>query len=148
MISRALTGAVLMAWSIATANRGSERAADLIQRNFTADQPNRVWVADFTHVAAWRSVVHAACPRRVRGRLFSRAIVDWAAATTKHTTLILNALDIALWRRERLGQVVRPCLAHHADAGPPNTPVSAHLYRTATTRLCGERQHCQRARPT
>ncbi|MFI6631485.1 IS3 family transposase [Nonomuraea fuscirosea] len=94
-----------------------ERAADRLQRDFTATQPNTAWVADFTHVAAWCGVVYVAFVVDV----YSRAIVGWAASLTKHTTLVLDALDMALWRRERTGHPAGPGLIHHSDAGSQYT---------------------------
>lgn len=49
--------------------------------------------------------------------IFSCAIVGWAASTTKRTRLVLDALDMALWRRDRAGRPVGPGLVHHSDAG-------------------------------
>jgi putative transposase len=46
--------------------------------------------------------------------VYSRAIVGWSAATNKRTPLVLGALDMALWRRDRAGQVVGPGLVHHS----------------------------------
>ena len=90
-----------------------ERAGDLLRRDFTAPAPNRRWVADFTHVAAWSGVVYVAFVVD----LYSRAIVGWAAATSKHTKLVLDALQMALWRRDRAGHTVDKGLIHHSDAG-------------------------------
>ncbi|MEU4594599.1 DDE-type integrase/transposase/recombinase [Micromonospora aurantiaca (nom. illeg.)] len=73
-----------------TADPGHERAADLLNRDFTAARPNRCWVADFTHVAAWSGVVYVAFVVDV----YSRAIVGWSAATNKRTPLVLAALDM------------------------------------------------------
>ncbi|WP_344597607.1 IS3 family transposase, partial [Actinomadura vinacea] len=87
-----------------------ERAADLLRRDFTATAPNRRWVADFTHVTTWAGVVYVAFVVDI----FSRAIVGWAAATTKRTRLVLDALDMALWRRDRAGRPVGPGLVHHS----------------------------------
>jgi putative transposase len=92
-----------------------ELAGDLVQRDFTAERPNQTWVADFTHVAAWRGVVYVAFVVDV----FSRAIVGWAAATSKQTTLVLDALDMALWRRERAGHKPSRGLVHHSDYAEP-----------------------------
>ncbi|MEV0348922.1 IS3 family transposase [Nonomuraea sp. NPDC050680] len=99
------------------ADPGHERAADRLQRDFTTDRPNAAWVADFTHVAAWCGVVYVAFVVDV----YSRTIVGWAASLTKHTTLVLDALDMALWRRERIGRPVEPGLIHHSDAGSQYT---------------------------
>jgi putative transposase len=95
------------------ADPGHERAGDLVNRNFTAPRPNRCWVADFTHVAAWSGVVYVAFAVDV----YSRAIVGWSAATHKRTSLVLGALDMGLWRRDRAGQTVEKGLIHHSDAG-------------------------------
>jgi putative transposase len=92
---------------------GHQRAADLLNRDFTAPAPNRRWVADFTHVATWAGVVYVAFVVDV----FSRAIVGWSAATNKRASLVLNALQMALWRRDRAGQIIHRGLIHHSDAG-------------------------------
>ncbi|MCK1823833.1 IS3 family transposase, partial [Streptomyces sp. XM83C] len=78
---------------------GHERADDLLQRDFTASRPNERWVADFTYVATWSGIVYVAFVVDV----FSRAIVGWSAATSKRAKLVLDALDMALWRRDRAG---------------------------------------------
>ncbi|MFF0526219.1 IS3 family transposase [Actinomadura nitritigenes] len=96
---------------------GHERAADLLRRDFTAPSPNRRWVADFTHVTTWAGVVYVAFVVDI----FSRAVVGWAAATSKRTRLVLDALDMALWRRDRAGRPVGPGLVHHSDAGSQYT---------------------------
>jgi putative transposase len=94
-----------------------ERAGDLLNRDFTATAPNRRWVADFTHVATWAGIVYVAFVVDI----YSRAIVGWAAATNKRTSLVLNALQMALWRRERAGRPVPDGLIHHSDAGSQYT---------------------------
>jgi putative transposase len=95
------------------ADPGHQRAGDLVNRDFTASRPNPTWVADFTHVAAWSGVVYVAFVVDV----YSRAIVGWSAATNKRTPLVLAALDMGLWRRDRAGRPVRGGLVHHSDAG-------------------------------
>jgi transposase InsO family protein len=90
-----------------------DRAADLLKRDFTASRPNERWVADFTYVATWSGVVYVAFVVDV----FSRAIVGWSAATSKRSKLVLDALDMALWRRDRAGTPAGPGLVHHSDAG-------------------------------
>ena len=61
--------------------------------------------------------------------VYSRAIVGWSAATNKRTRLVLNALDMGLWRRERAGRRPDPGLVHHSDAGSQYTSFrfTAHL---------------------
>jgi putative transposase len=94
-----------------------ERAGDLVGRDFTAVRPNRCWVADFTHVATFAGVVYVAFVVDV----YSRAIVGWSAATNKRTPLVLDALDMGLWRRDHDGRTVQPGLIHHSDAGSQYT---------------------------
>ncbi len=74
---------------------------------------NRCWVADFTHVATFSGVVHVAFVVDT----FSRWIVGWSASTTKQTRLVLDALDMGLWQRDRDQNPPMPGeLIHHPDA--------------------------------
>ncbi len=98
-------------------NPDHQRPGDLIRRDFTAGRPNRRWVADFTHVATFAGVVYVAFVVD----LYSRAIVGWSAATNKRTPLVLDALDMGLWRRDRDGRAVEKGLIHHSDAGSQYT---------------------------
>lgn len=104
---------------------GHDRADDLPERDFTALRPNERWVADFTYVATWSGIVYVAFVVDV----FSRAIVGWSAATSKRAKLVLDALDMALWRRDRAGNPAGPGLIHHSDAGSQYTSFAftAHL---------------------
>jgi putative transposase len=106
-------------------NDTHQRAADLLKRDFTATRPNQRWVADFTHVATWAGVVYVAFVVDI----YSRAIVGWSAATHKRAKLVLDALDMALWRREHTGQAAGADLVHHSDAGSQYTSFAftAHL---------------------
>jgi putative transposase len=108
-----------------TADARDERATDKVNRDFTADRPNRTWVADFSYVATWAGFVYVAFVVDV----YSRAIVGWAASTSKQTPLVLNALDMGLWRRERAGRKPDKGLIHHSDAGSQYTSFrfTAHL---------------------
>jgi putative transposase len=105
--------------------KDGQRAGDLLNRDFTAPAPNRRWVADFTHVATWAAVVYVAFVVD----LYSRAIVGWTAATHKRAKLVLDALQMALWRRDRDGRPTGPGLVHHSDAGSQYTSFAftAHL---------------------
>jgi len=105
--------------------RDGQRAGDLLRRDFTAPAPNRRWVADFTYVAAWCGIVYVAFVADI----YSRAIVGWAAATHKRTKLVLDALQMALWRRDHDGRPAGPGLVHHSDAGSQYTSFAftAHL---------------------
>ena len=105
--------------------KGGQRAGDLLNRDFTAPAPNRRWVADFTYVAAWCGIVYVAFVVDI----YSRAVVGWAAATHKRAKLVLDALQMALWRRDRDGHPAGPGLVHHSDAGSQYTSFvfTAHL---------------------
>lgn len=97
----------------------AHRAPDLLERDFTADMPNRRWVADFTYVRTWSGFVYVAFVIDC----FSRTIVGWQAATTKQTPLVTGALRMGLWRRDRAGQAISGELVHHSDAGSRYTSI-------------------------
>lgn len=95
-----------------------QRAPDLVDRDFAAAAPNRRWVADFTHVKTWSATVYVAFVVDT----FSRRIVGWSAATVKETVFVLDALEMAIWQRDRDQQSVQPGeLIHHSDAGSQYT---------------------------
>ncbi|WP_189939334.1 IS3 family transposase [Streptomyces sulfonofaciens] len=96
----------------------AERAPDLVDRDFVASAPNRCWVADFTHVKTWAATIYVAFVLDT----FSRRIVGWSAATVKETVFVLDALEMALWQRDRDQRPVFPGeLIHHSDAGSQYT---------------------------
>ncbi|MDF2261644.1 IS3 family transposase, partial [Streptantibioticus ferralitis] len=100
------------------ADPAASRAPDLVDRDFVAAAPNRCWVADFTHIATWTGVVYVAFVVDT----FSRHIVGWSASTSKETQLVLDALEMALWQRDRDGRPHTPGeLVHHSDAGSQYT---------------------------
>lgn len=84
------------------------RPLDLVQRRFTADRPNQLWVADFTYVATWTGFVYVAFIVDV----FSRMIVGWRVSTSMSADLTLDALEQALWARKVKGELI-----HHSDRG-------------------------------
>ncbi len=88
------------------------RPADLLDRDFTATAPNRRWVADITYVPTWSGFVYVAFV----SDLFSRRIVGWRASTSLRTDLAIDALEQALWQRDRDGHSVTG-LVHHSDRG-------------------------------
>ena len=75
----------------------SPRPADLVERNFTAAAPNALWVADLTYVSTWSGFVYVAFVIDV----FSRYIVGWRVSHSLHADLALDALEMAIWRRQR-----------------------------------------------
>jgi putative transposase len=88
----------------------SPRPADLVERNFSAEAPNRLWVADLTYVSTWTGFVYVAFVTDV----FSRCIVGWRVSNSLQTDLALDALEMALWRRQRQDLT---SLIHHSDRG-------------------------------
>jgi len=108
-------------------DRDAARPADLVDRRFEADRPNRLWLADITYVATWSGYVYAALVIDA----FSRRIVGWRVTATLATELALDALEEAIWTRlGNPGRDQRPAhapleegpgsetgLIHHSDAG-------------------------------
>jgi transposase InsO family protein len=100
--------------------KDGHRAGDLLDRDFTATAPNRVWVADFTYVRTWAGFTYVAFIVDV----YAQKIVAWHAATDKRTPLVLTPLRMALWDRDRHGNPVAAGeLVHHHDAGSQYTSV-------------------------
>lgn len=89
------------------ARRADVPALDLVQRDFSAPAPDRLWVADITYVPTLAGFLYLAVVLDV----FSRRIVGWAMAAHLRTELVLAALDMALGQR-------RPAaVIHHSDHG-------------------------------
>ena len=84
----------------------------LVKRNFTAEHPNQLWVADLTYVRTSAGWVYAAFVLDV----YSRLIVGWQVSTSLYTDLALDALKMAIWRRENQGADLSK-LVHHSDRG-------------------------------
>jgi putative transposase len=90
----------------------TERPADLVERRFTAEAPNQLWVADITYIRTFAGWVYAAFVLDV----FSRMVVGWQVSISLRTNLALDALEMGLWGRKRAGQDVTG-LIHHSDRG-------------------------------
>ena len=101
--------------------KDGRRAGDLLNRDFTAEAPNRTWVMDFTYVRTWAGFVYVAFVVDV----FAQRIMAWNAATTKETALVMDAVRIAIWQRAREDRPVTPDdeLIGHSDAGSQYTSV-------------------------
>ncbi len=98
--------------------RDGKRAGDLLDRDFTAVAPNRVWVSDFTYCRTWAGFVYVAFILDV----FAQRIVAWHVAATKQTDLVMTPLRMAIWQRDRDGQPAVPGeLICHSDAGSQYT---------------------------
>jgi transposase InsO family protein len=89
-------------------DEAAPRPADLVQRDFRADRPNRLWVADLTYVATWAGFIYVAFITDV----FSRKIVGWRVSNSLRSDLALDALEQALHARSGIDQLV-----HHSDRG-------------------------------
>jgi transposase InsO family protein len=90
------------------ADEAASRPADLVARNFTADRPNQLWVADLTYVATWSGFAYVAFITDV----FSRKIVGWRVSNSLRSDLALDALEQAIHARPDISQLV-----HHSDRG-------------------------------
>ena len=104
-----------------TTTRPDLRAArppDLVQRQFRATRPNELWIVDFTYVPTWSHMAFTAFVTDV----FSRRIVGWRTSSSMPTDLPLDALEMAVWTRDRDGQPVRG-VVHHSDAGSQYTSI-------------------------
>jgi len=96
------------------------RAPDLVDRDFRAVAPNRLWVVDFTYLETAAGKAFAAFVLDV----FSRRIVGWAVADHHQTELPLAALEMALWTRAQAHQDDDvEGLVHHSDAGSEYTAI-------------------------
>ena len=93
------------------------RAPDLVNRQFTAGAPNRLWVADFTYVSTWAGTVYTAFGIDV----FSRRIVGWTCSMSKETDLVLDAIEMGLRERSYRWKEGEDRLVHHSDAGSQYT---------------------------
>lgn len=89
-----------------------ERPADLVEREFRAPAPNRLWVADLTYVKTHSGWVYGAFIIDV----FSRMIVGWQASRSLRSDLAIDALEMAVWNRQRAGHDLTG-LVHHSDRG-------------------------------
>ncbi|WP_354183240.1 IS3 family transposase [Arthrobacter sp. UYP6] len=99
--------------------KDGRRAGDLLNRDFTAAAPNRIWVTDFTYVPVYSGFVYVALVID----LYSRAIVGWETSTAKDTAFVEHCLRMALWRREHAGRPAPAGLIHHSDAGSQYTSI-------------------------
>jgi transposase InsO family protein len=93
-----------------TPGDAAERPLDLVERNFTAERPNQLWVSDLTYVATWKGFVYVAFVVDA----FSRRIVDWRVSSSLRSDLALDALEQAICERE---QERDERLVHHSDRG-------------------------------
>ena len=88
------------------------RPADLVDRSFEADGPDRLWVADITYVPTWSGFAYAALVIDA----YSRFIVGWRVSNSLRTDLALDALEQAIWARRPDAADPSQRLVHHSDA--------------------------------
>jgi putative transposase len=93
---------------------GARPAPDLVQRDFTTEAPNRLWVADITYIATWTGWLYLA----VVVDAWSRKVVGWAMSTHLQTTLVTDALRMAIQQRHPEDVI------HHSDQGSQYTSLA------------------------
>ena len=90
-------------------------ASDLLRRNFTAKAPNRLWVADITYIKTEEGFLYLSFVLDA----YSRRLVGWAMATHLRTELVVEALQMAIWRRKPQAGLI-----HHSDQGVQYTSLA------------------------
>ncbi|MCD9134157.1 IS3 family transposase [Escherichia coli] len=90
-----------------TVSRKEAAADDRVNRQFVAERPDQLWVADFTYVSTWQGFAYVAFIIDV----FAGVIVGWRVSSSMETTFVLDALEQALWARRPSGTI------HHSDKG-------------------------------
>ena len=101
-------------WRTTTPDPAAARPPDLVDRDFAADRPDALWCADFTYLRCWEGVVFFSFVIDA----FSRRVVGWQFSQSMRTDLVLDALRMALTRRQAGADVE---LVHHSDAGSQYT---------------------------
>ena len=86
---------------------GARLAPDLVDRDFTADRPDQLWVADITYIHTWAGFLYLA----VVMDAYSRRVVGWAMSNHLRTELVIDALQMAIHQRRTRGVI------HHSDQG-------------------------------
>jgi len=103
-------------WRTTTPNPGARRRPDLVERDFSAVGPDRLWLADISYLRCWEGVVFFAFVVDA----FSRKVVGWQLASHMRTTLVLDALRMALHQRAPGADLA---LVHHSDRGSQYTSI-------------------------
>lgn len=89
-------------------------APDLVDRDFTTTGPDQLWIADFTQITTWQGVAYIA----IVADAYSRLCLGWRVRPDKTTSLVTEALEMAIWRR---GQMRAAGAIHHTDHGSQYT---------------------------
>jgi putative transposase len=114
MAANGLRGVCRRKYRVTTVRDGSRPAPDLVDRDFTATEPNELWVADITAIPTWAGFLNLAVVLDV----FSRRIVGWSMACHMRSELVLNALAMALESR------YPDHVIHHSDQGSQYTSIA------------------------
>jgi putative transposase len=101
-------------WRTTVPDPSASRSPDRVQRDFSASRPDELWCADFTYLRCWEGLVFFSFVIDA----FSRRVVGWQFAAHMRTDLVLDALRMALTRRQHGADVD---LIHHSDAGSQYT---------------------------
>jgi putative transposase len=101
------------------ADETATRPADLVDRRFTAQRPDQLWLVDLTYIRTWVGFAYLALVVDV----FARRIIGWALTTHLRTDLPLEALEMAIWTRHRAGVHELTGLIHHGDRGSQYTSI-------------------------
>ena len=104
-------------WRTTRPDADAHRRPDLVQRNFSASGPDQLWVADSSYLRCWEGLVFFAFVIDA----FSRRVIGWQLAGHMRTTLVLDALRMALGRRRPGADVA---LVHHSDRGSQYTSIN------------------------
>lgn len=120
-------------------DKTADRPPDLVKRVFTADAPNRLWLADITYCSTWEGWPYVAFITDVEARV----LVGWQIASHMRTDLVLDALEMAAWRRD----LIEHCV-HHSDAGSQYTSIRytdrlADAGLTASIGTIGDSYDCE-----
>jgi len=113
-------------WGVSRRRRGPKTtkrnvdarpAPDLVERDFSADGPDQLWVADITYIPTYAGFLYLA----VVVDAWSRRVVGWSMATHLRTEIVLDAMDMAVYQRRPEGVI------HHSDQGTQYTSIAFGL---------------------
>ena len=120
-------------------DRDAKPAPDLVERRFTADGPNQLWLTDITYVPTWSGFLYLAVVLDV----FSRRVVGWAMADHMRKELVIGALDMAFFDASRSQLFITPIKVRNTHPSPSRIVASPQafdlrwvLVMTATTMRC------------
>jgi len=101
------------------ADPAAARPADLVQRRFGPPAPNRLWVADLTYVSTWSGFAYVAFVVDA----YARRILGWRVASTMATSMVLDAIEQAIWMRQQEGVLDLKDVVYHTDRGSQYTSI-------------------------